>query len=168
MIIVVQPFSFKADTTDDEKATVLTAMRRTSTVESVSFSAVGQYLGDPADGYTHAYFVAIEDLAALERYFYDPVHLDGDWEILPRLARLGHVRLSDDTDPELRDKITAMFLKKVSIYPDWGRLLETIPGRPQLELGVGDPGAVETRGHSARQGHGGRRRAGDVGRVEHQ
>ncbi|WP_345439062.1 hypothetical protein [Actinoallomurus vinaceus] len=102
-------------------------MRRTATVESASFSTVGQDLGDPAEGYAYAYCVGIEDLAALERYMYDPVHLEGDFGILPHLARLSAVRLSDDMDPELGGKIMRMHLKKVATYPEWGRLLDAIP-----------------------------------------
>jgi hypothetical protein len=33
-------------------------MRRAASVESVSFSSVGQDLGDPTDGFTHAYLAA--------------------------------------------------------------------------------------------------------------
>lgn len=127
MIVNILRFSFRDGTTDEEKDEVLAAMRRTASVESVAFSSVGQDLGDPADGYTHAYCAAVEDLAALERYMYDPVHLAGDHDILPRLARLSAVRLSDDPDPELNAKITAMHLRKVATYPEWGRLLDAIP-----------------------------------------
>ncbi|MCC5575923.1 Dabb family protein [Microtetraspora sp. AC03309] len=127
MIVNILRFSFKSETTEEEKAEVLAAMRRTASVESVSFGIVGQDLGDPAEGYTHAYCAGVEDLAALERYMYDPVHLDGDPGILPHLARLSAVRLSDDTDPELAGKIMAMHLKKIATYPEWGRLLEAIP-----------------------------------------
>ena len=126
MIMNILRFSFKEETSDEQRAEVLAAMRRTATVEAASFSAVGQDLGDPAEGYTHAYCVGIEDLGALERYMYDPVHLSGDFGILPHLARLSAVRLSDDMDPELGGKIMAMHLKKVATYPEWGRLLDSV------------------------------------------
>jgi hypothetical protein len=61
------------------------------------------------------------------RYFYDPVHLEGDHEILPTLARLSAVRLSDDPDPDLNAKIGTLFQEKVAAYPDWGHLLAAIP-----------------------------------------
>ncbi|MCI2419779.1 Dabb family protein [Saccharopolyspora sp. K220] len=127
MIVNILRFSFKDETADEVKAEVLAAMRRTASVESVSFSTVGQDLGDPTDGYTHAYLAGVEDLAALERYFYDPVHLDGDFLILPHLARLSAVRLSDDPDPELGAQIFAMFQRKVATYPEWAQLLDAIP-----------------------------------------
>ncbi|MEV7680126.1 Dabb family protein [Streptomyces sp. NPDC088341] len=120
-------FAFKDGTTEEEKEGVLATMRRTAAVGPVSFSAVGQDLGDPDEGFTHAYCVGIEDLAALERYMHDPVHLAGDAGIVPYLARLSAVRLSDDMDPGLGGKIGAMHLRKVALYPEWGRLLETIP-----------------------------------------
>lgn len=68
-------------------------------------------------------------MAALERYLYDPVHLDGDFGILPHLAKLSAVHLSDDMDPELNGKIVAMHLKKVARYPQWGQLLDAIPNK---------------------------------------
>ena len=64
-------------------------------------------------------------MAALERYLYDPVHLDGDFGILP----ISRNRLSDDMDPELNGKIVAMHLKKVATYPQWGHLLDAIPNK---------------------------------------
>ncbi|MFD3927956.1 Dabb family protein [Streptomyces sp. NPDC058614] len=127
MIVNILRFSFKDGTTEEEKAEVLAAMRRTSTVESASFGVVGQDLGDPASGYTHTYCVGVEDLAALERYLHDQVHLDGDRLVIPRIAKLSAVRLSDDPDPGLGEKIMAMHLAKVAKYPEWGQALETIP-----------------------------------------
>lgn len=127
MIVNILRFSFRTETTEEQRAATLAAMRRTASVESVSFSSVGQDLGDPAEGFTHAYLAAVADLGALHRYFYDPVHLEGDHEILPTLARLHAVRLSDDPDPELNTKIGAMFQEKVATYPEWGRMLATIP-----------------------------------------
>jgi hypothetical protein len=135
VIVNILRFSFKDETTEEEKTEVLAAMRRTAAVESVSFSAVGQDLGDPAEGYTHAYCAAVEDLAALERYMYDEIHLDGDFGILPHLARLSAVRLSNDADPELSGKIVDIYLKKVATYPEWGRLLDAIPDR-QISTGA--------------------------------
>jgi hypothetical protein len=127
VIVNILRFSFKDGTTEEEQAEVLAAMRRTSTVESASFGVVGQDLGDPASGFTHTYCVGVEDLAALERYMHDQVHLDGDLVILPRLARLSAVRLSDDPDPGLGEKVMAIALAKVAKYPEWGEALEAIP-----------------------------------------
>ncbi|WP_198406847.1 antibiotic biosynthesis monooxygenase family protein [Nocardia terpenica] len=92
------------------------------------FSTVGPDLGDPAEGFTHAYLTAIPDLDALERYMHDPVHLKGDEYILPRLAKLSPVRLTDDPDPDLLHKISAIQARKVEMYPDWGRQVEALFG----------------------------------------
>ncbi|MFI2665237.1 Dabb family protein [Micromonospora carbonacea] len=127
MIVHILRFRFKDETTEAEQAEVLATLRRAASIDPVSFSTVGQDLGDPAEGYTHAYCVGIADLAALERYLHDPVHLAGDAVILPRLAALAGVRLSDDPDPDLGDKIMRMHLAKVAAYPDWARLLDAIP-----------------------------------------
>ncbi len=87
MIVNTLRFSFRDGTTEKEKAEVLAAMRRTSTVESAAFGVVGQDLGDPADGFTHTYCAGLADLAALERYLHDPVHIEGDFIILPPASR---------------------------------------------------------------------------------
>lgn len=121
MIVNVLRFAFRPEVTAAEREEVLALMRRTATVESVAFSTVGQDLGDPAEGYTHAYLAAVPDLAALERYMHDPVHVSGDERILGRLARLAAVRLSDDLDPELGRAVGAVHGRKVASYPEWGR-----------------------------------------------
>ncbi|WP_331769773.1 Dabb family protein (plasmid) [Embleya sp. NBC_00888] len=127
MIAGLQRFAFKDETTEEERVEVLAAFRRTASVESVVFSTVGRDLGDPAEGFTHAYFCGIADLAALERYMHDPVHLAGDFVILPRLARLIAVRFSDDSSPDPTDAIAAIYQAKVRKYPEWEELLNAIP-----------------------------------------
>jgi hypothetical protein len=129
MIIHTLRFAFRPETSEADKEHVLTVMRRTASVDSVSFSAVGQaLLTDPEAGYTHAYTVGIADLAALERYMHDPVHLAGDPEIIPHLAKL-HIGpdVSDDPDPELSAKIMAVNDRKLAMYPEWKELMATIP-----------------------------------------
>lgn len=42
MIVNILRFSFRAETTDEQKAATLAAMRRTAAVESVSFSVPGE------------------------------------------------------------------------------------------------------------------------------
>ncbi|MEE1797443.1 Dabb family protein [Streptomyces sp. JV176] len=127
MIVNILRFSFKDGTTEDEKAAVLATMRRISTLESTSFGVVGQDLGDPAEGYTHTYCVGVEDLAALERYMNDRVLIEGDLGVFPHLQRLSPVRLSDDMDPGLAEKIMELHLARVARSPEWARLLDTIP-----------------------------------------
>lgn len=128
MIVHVNRFSFKPGVTEEERAEVLAAMKRTASVESVAFGSVGQDLGDPADGYTHAFLAAVPDLDALERYMHDPVHLAGDELILDRLAKQTAVRMSDDPDPRMRQEVFAVYDRKVGMYPDWGRKVESLFG----------------------------------------
>ncbi|MFF2953101.1 Dabb family protein [Kitasatospora sp. NPDC057965] len=119
MIVHMLRFAFKETATDEEREHVLVQMRRTASVESVVFSTVGQNLGDP-DGFTHAYCVGIPDLPALRRYMHDPVHLAGDPEILPHLARIAiGPDLSDDMTPALAGRILALHEEKVALYPEW-------------------------------------------------
>ncbi|MEV0360414.1 Dabb family protein [Nocardia sp. NPDC050697] len=127
MIVHTLRFSFRPETTAEQRERVLALLRRTASVESVSFGTVGRSFGD-ADGYTHGYVVGIADLAALERYLHDPVHLAGDPEIVPHFARLGvGPEVSDDPDPELPAKIEALNAAKIARYPEWAALLATIP-----------------------------------------
>lgn len=128
MIILVLRFAFRDGTTAEEEAAVLARMRRTADTDPVVFSTVGQYLGDPGDGWTHAYCAGVTGPDALRGYLYDPVHLDGDAGILPYLSRLSPFQLSDDMSPELGETVAAMHLEKVAAYPWWGRLLDAIPG----------------------------------------
>ncbi len=129
MIVNVLRFSFKEGTSESRRAAVLERMRRTAAVESVSFGTVGRDIGDPAEGYTHAYVAGLADLDALERYLHDPVHIEGDFEILPHLAKLVPVRFSDDPDPEIAEKVVALATAKVAKYPEWGALVASL-GRP--------------------------------------
>ncbi|MFE2937506.1 Dabb family protein [Streptomyces sp. NPDC059255] len=134
MIVNILRFSFKDGTSDKDKAAVLATMRRISSLESTSFGVVGQDLGDPAEGYTHTYCAGIEDLAAMERYMNDPVLIEGDLGVFPHLERLSPVRLSDDMDPGLAERITELHLARVARSPEWARLLESIPDTP-IETG---------------------------------
>jgi hypothetical protein len=126
MIVNVLRFSFKDGVPEQERAEVLAAMRRTASVESVAFSAVGQDLGDPAEGFTHAYLAAVPDLEALERYMHDPVHLTGDDYILGRLAKMSAVRLSDDLDPEIGKGMYAIADRKMGLYPEWAQEVQAL------------------------------------------
>jgi hypothetical protein len=127
MIVNLLRFRFRDDVTEAGREAVLDAMRKTASVESAAFGTVGRDLGDPADGFTHAYCVGVENLDALERYLYDPVHLAGDDVILPSLARLSAVRFTDDDDPETGAKIAGLHRAKLAEYPDWERQLNAIP-----------------------------------------
>ena len=125
MIVNVLRLTLKDDTTAEQRAEVLSALRRTACLPWVAFSSVGPELADPA-GLTFGYVVAVDGLSNLEKYMHDPVHLAGDDVILPRVARLGAIRFADDDDEELGAKVFALHQAKVSKYPDWGRLVESI------------------------------------------
>ncbi|MFI7670058.1 Dabb family protein [Nocardia sp. NPDC049526] len=128
MIVHLLRFGFREETTEAQKAEVLALMKRTAAVESVSFATVGQNLGDVSEGLTHAYCVGIEDLAAMERYMHDPVHLAGDPQIIPHFQKIAiGPDVSDERDPELRDKIMALHQAKLAKYPEWARQMDRIP-----------------------------------------
>jgi hypothetical protein len=127
MIVIVLRFSFKVGTSEDERAETLTMMRNTASLDSIEFSTVGQDLGDPAEGFTHAYMVGLKDLDAVERYIYDPDHIARDFIFIPRLSRLASIRFSDDADPELARKLMEAHRTKIAKHPDWGELIDSIP-----------------------------------------
>jgi len=123
VILNVLRLTLKEDTTAEQRADVLAALRRTAGLQWVSFSSVGPTFDDPL---SIGYSVGIADLDALEKYMHDPVHLSGDDVILPRVARLSAVRFSDDDDPDIGAKVLALHQAKVAKYPEWGRLVESI------------------------------------------
>lgn len=125
MILNVLRLTLSDDTTAEQRADVLAALRRTASLPWVSFSSVGPDFGDPT-GLTFGYAVAIDGLDALESYMHDPVHLSGDDVILPRVARLSAVRFSDDDDPNIGAKVFALHQAKVAKYPEWGRQVDAI------------------------------------------
>jgi hypothetical protein len=112
-------FAFKETATEEDREHVLAVMRRTASVESVSFATVGQSPGDP-DGFTHAFCVGIADMPALRRYTHDPVHLAGDPQIMPYPARIAiGPDLSDGMTPTLAGEILALHEEKAALYPEW-------------------------------------------------
>ena len=125
MILNVLRLTLKDDTTAEQRAELLVALRRTAGLPWVAFSSVGPEFTDPS-GLTFGYAVAIDGLANLEKYMHDPVHLSGDDVILPRVARLSAVRFSDGDDPDVGAKVFALHQAKVAKYPDWGRVLDSI------------------------------------------
>lgn len=135
MIVSAQRFRFKPEVTEPQRVAAMAAIVAVSRVESVAFAVVGQDLGDPADGYTHGYLVGIPDLAALARYFDDPVHAEGDRVFLPLVERLSGTGLSDDEDPALREKIVALHARRVERDPEYAALLAAIPQSALLHEG---------------------------------
>jgi Stress responsive A/B Barrel Domain len=128
MIINLLRIRFKDDVTTEEREEVLAVMRRTASLESVAFGAVGADLGDPSEGFTHSYLAAIPDLASLERYMHDPVHLAGDEVNLDKLAKMSAVRFSDDGDPEIGKAVYDLHVRKTELYPEWAARIDEIFG----------------------------------------
>ncbi|TWD79243.1 stress responsive alpha/beta barrel protein [Kribbella amoyensis] len=128
MFVNLLRFRFKAEVSAEEQAEVLAAMRRTAALESVAFGAVGADFGDPTDGFTHAYLAAIPDLAALERYMHDPVHLAGDDAFLDKLEKMSAVRFSDDEDPAVGTEVYRLHAGKAAKYPAWSQRIDELFG----------------------------------------
>ncbi|GAA1667075.1 Dabb family protein [Kribbella sp. NPDC056951] len=120
MFVNVLRFRFKDGVTAAEQTEVLAVMRRTATLESTVVGVVGADLGDPADGFTHAYLAVIPDLEAFKRYTWDPVHLSGDDLIMDKLEKMSAVRISDD-DPAVGQAMYAEVAAKRAKFPEWSK-----------------------------------------------
>jgi hypothetical protein len=128
MIVNLLRIRFKDGVSVEEQEEVLAVMRRTAGLEMVAFGAVGKDFGNPADGFTHSYLAAIPDLEALERYMHDPVHLDGDEQILDKLEKMSAVRFSDDPDQGIGKAVYDVAARKIAMYPAWGRRIDELFG----------------------------------------
>ena len=124
MIVNVLRLTLREDITDEVRAEVLAALRRTASVETVSFSSVGEDFADPT-GRTIGYVVGLADTGALERYLHDPIHLRGDELILPNLAGGSALRFA--TEP-VADQVNQMAAAKAAKYPEWGKRVNELFG----------------------------------------
>jgi Stress responsive A/B Barrel Domain len=126
MIVNVLRFSFKEGASDTERAAAIESLERLGASSSVAFSVTGRGLGDPSDGYTHAYCVAWKDLAELERYMlHEPEHPAADAAFLPAVERLGMLNFSDDPDPALWHEMEALHKKRLE-NPELAQLIGSI------------------------------------------
>jgi hypothetical protein len=132
MIINFLRFRFRDQVDQTMRERALAAIRRTASSASVAFSLIGQDLGDPAEGYTHAYCVGVADLAALDAYLSEPAHRQGDEIFLPLLAKLSRAAASDEKDPELRERIGQLMRRRLEADPGWAALFGLVP---DLRLG---------------------------------
>ncbi len=124
MIVNVLHLTLREHITAETRTQVLAALRRTASVDSVSFSSVGEDFADTT-GRTIGFVVGVADIAALERYMHDPVHLAGDELILPNLSGGSALRFA--TDP-VSEQVYAAAAAKAAKYPDWGRRVNELFG----------------------------------------
>jgi hypothetical protein len=127
MIISAQRFSFKPGVDEEAKARGIAAVAALARAEPVAFAFVGQDIGDPDDGFTHGFSIGLADFDALERYFEDPLHAAADRALLPLLQKSVGAGLSDDDDPELRDKIVELHQRRIERHPEYLALLNDVP-----------------------------------------
>jgi hypothetical protein len=132
MIVHVLRFRFKEGTSDADLAAIEAALKRLAASDAVAFSTVGQDLGAP--DYTLAYCVAFDDVAALERYMlHEPAHGAADRAILPYVARIAAVDLSDDHDPELRAKISALHQRRLATDHEFAEFMRSVEAELAVE-----------------------------------
>jgi hypothetical protein len=123
VIAHVLRFGFKEETSDEEIDAAMQAFRRVGQVPSVSSAIVGRYAGNPADGFTHSAVYVLADLAALDRFMYEPVHRDADFIVHPHMARMDAFDISDDDEPGLGAKIMEIQQRRLAADPELAALL---------------------------------------------
>jgi hypothetical protein len=123
VIAHVLRFSFKEETSQEEFEAAMAAFRRTGQVPTISSAIVGRYAGNPADGFTHSAVYVLADLAALERFMYEPIHRDADFIVHPLMARMDAFDISDDDGPDLDAKIMGIQQRRLAADPDLAELL---------------------------------------------
>jgi len=96
VIAHVLRFRFKDGISEEDFAASMQAFRRAGQASAISYSVVGQYSGNPADGYTHSAVFGLADLAALETYMYEPAHREADFIVHPHLAKFDAFDISDE------------------------------------------------------------------------
>jgi hypothetical protein len=123
VIAHVLRFRFKEETSEEEFNTAMEAFRRTGQVPSVALSVVGPYAGNPADGFTHSAVYVLADLAALDRFMYEPVHRDADFIVHPHMAQMDAFDVTDDDEPDLGAKIMDIQQRRLAADPELAELL---------------------------------------------
>lgn len=126
MIVHVLRFAFREDAGEAERADALAAVERIASTESVAFRVIGQDLGDPSEGFTHAYCAGFADFDALRRYLLHPEHRALSFRLASRLARMQMVQVSDDLDPGLKQRIVSMHEAWIADDPELGALLASV------------------------------------------
>jgi Stress responsive A/B Barrel Domain len=127
MIVHILRFTFKDSATEQQKADGLDALERFSEMDSVAFSVAGQYMGDPADGFTHGLCVGITDIRAFEHYQREPIHRVADFVLHPTIAKVDSFDISNDLDPALGQAITDVITRRLASDPELATLLSKIP-----------------------------------------
>ena len=132
MIVHIMRFSFRPDTSEEARGSALAAFETLAASEATEFSIVGNDIGDPSDGYTHAACVAVRDLERLRAYMFTPLHRAADLAILPHIQKLTGFDFATEATPDLGDKVRALHQERVESSDYLGPLLEAIP---ELNLG---------------------------------
>jgi hypothetical protein len=123
VIAHVLRFSFKDGISEEDFAASMEAFRRTAQAPTVSFSVVGRYSGNPADGYTHSAVFGLADLATLEGFMYEPAHREADFIVHPHMAKFDGFDISDDDEPDLEAKVMAIQRRRIAADPELAALL---------------------------------------------
>jgi hypothetical protein len=133
MIAHIIRFSFKESATESDVSATLEALRERGRTSDVSFSVVGQYSGDRADGYTHTAVYALTDLDALERYIFDPGHRQTDPVVHSHITNLDFFDVSDGEESDLGSKIVEIQRRRLESDPEVAQLVDLFPrGTPHV------------------------------------
>ncbi|HEY0812241.1 MAG TPA: Dabb family protein [Pseudonocardia sp.] len=126
MIVHMWRARFKDGTSPADITAARSALSRLVATEPVTFSTVGRDIVD--EGYHLSYCAAFPDLAALQRYLHEPAQREADLLILPLLARIASVDITDDPDTDLAAKVGAMFQQRIDADAELAQLFASVAG----------------------------------------
>jgi hypothetical protein len=124
MICHINRFAIKKDAPEDQVSHVLALMHRLGKeLEVVEFYCVGSDLGGEFD---IGAMYALKDIDAYRTYMFAPIHEQIDNAGLPLVSNQVSYDLTDDPDPQLRDKMAQVHRDRFAQRPELRRLVTSL------------------------------------------
>jgi hypothetical protein len=86
----------------------------------------GTFGRDFGGGYQYGAVNAVADLETYEKMMNDPAHLEVDRLGLPLISRFASFDITDDQDPEMDAKISAIHQRRFDTHPDLVALINDL------------------------------------------
>ena len=118
-------FRVKPEVTDEQLEFCLEHLRKMGrTIPAVETFCVGPDVG--AD-FTHGAMFAVKDIEAYEEYMLAPIHREMDDIGLPLAEKMMSMDITDDEDPEIREKIKEVHVRRYAGDPELLEMIEALP-----------------------------------------
>jgi len=118
-------FKVKPDVSDDQLEFCLEHLRKMGrTIPAVEIFCVGSDVGAE---FTHGAMFAVKNIEAYEEYMMAPIHREMDDIGLPLAETMMSMDITDDEDPNIREKIRAVHQTRYAGDPELLKLVEDIP-----------------------------------------